>query len=415
MDFSFTDEQQAVAEAAAGVLGGMVDAERVAAVEAGPDRFDADLWRALADATLLGVALPEAHGGSGLGMTELCLLLQAQGRAVAPVPLWATLVLGATALVEHGTDEQQRRWLPGVAAGAVRLSAALDEVARSADHRPAAVAEADGDGWRLRGELRTVPQAHLAQRVLVPAATADGSVVVALVDPAGAGCTLERAVTTDRQLWPHLSLDGVRVSADGVLGGAPFAAAGAGGPAGADGSAGTGGGPSWAVVARGWLDRAHLGLAAMALGVAEEAVARTAAYVNEREQFGRPLASFQATLLRAADASIDTEAMRVTLWEAAWRLDTGRPATEAVSVARWWASEAGQRVVHATQHLHGGIGADVTYPIHRYFLWGKQLELALEGPSAQLARAGRRLAAATAGTGGSAVGAGAVPAAGVPA
>jgi alkylation response protein AidB-like acyl-CoA dehydrogenase len=377
MDWSFTDQQEAVAETAEGLFRRMVDAPRVATVEASPDRFDGELWQALADAGLLGLALAEPWGGSGLGMTEVCLLLEAQGRAVAPVPLWATMVLGASAIADWGTDDQQRRWLPAVADGQVRLTAALDEVARSADHRPAAQAEPDGAGWRLHGGLRTVPQAHLAQRVLVPAATADGAVVVALVDPGADGCRLERAETTDRQLWPHLWLDGAAVAADDVLGGAPLGP----GP----------GEPSWPLVARRWLDRAHVGLAAMALGVVEEAVARTATYVNQRQQFGKPLAAFQATLLRAADAYIDTEAMRVTLWEAAWRLDSGRPATEAVSVARWWASEAGQRVVHATQHLHGGIGADVTYPIHRYFLWGKQLELALEGPSAQLARAGRRL------------------------
>jgi alkylation response protein AidB-like acyl-CoA dehydrogenase len=140
------------------------------------------------------------------------------------------------------------------------------------------------------------------------------------------------------------------------------------------------------------LERARTGLCALQLGVTEEAVRRAAAYLNERHQFGRPLSSFQGTMLRAADAYIDTEAIRVTLWHAAWRLDTGRPASEAVAVAKWWASEAGQRVVHATQHLHGGMGADVEYPIHRYFLWGKQIELMLEGPSAQLARMGVALA-----------------------
>ncbi|HAM02817.1 MAG TPA: acyl-CoA dehydrogenase, partial [Acidimicrobiaceae bacterium] len=98
--------------------------------------------------------------------------------------------------------------------------------------------------------------------------------------------------------------------------------------------------------------------------------------------------AFQGTMLRAADAYIDTEAMRVTTWQAAWRLDTGRPTAQAVAVAKWWASEAGQRVAHTTQHLHGGLGADISYPIHRYFLWAKQIELMLEGPAAQLARLG---------------------------
>jgi len=141
------------------------------------------------------------------------------------------------------------------------------------------------------------------------------------------------------------------------------------------------------------LERARTGLCALQLGVTEEAVRRTAAYLNQRHQFGRPLSSFQGTMLRAADAYIDTEAIRVTTWQAAWRLDTGRPAAEAVAVAHWWASEAGQRVVHATQHLHGGMGADIEYPIHRYFLWGKQIELMLQGPSAELARLGAMVAA----------------------
>jgi acyl-CoA dehydrogenase len=138
------------------------------------------------------------------------------------------------------------------------------------------------------------------------------------------------------------------------------------------------------------------GLCALAVGVGESALATTAAYLNERQQFGRPLSAFQGAMLRAADAAIDIEAMRVTLWQAAWRIDTGRDAAQAVAIAKWQASERGQRVVHATQHLHGGVGADVSYPIHRYFLWGKQIELELGGPSRQLARLGRLLADDTA-------------------
>ncbi len=106
-----------------------------------------------------------------------------------------------------------------------------------------------------------------------------------------------------------------------------------------------------------------------------------------------PLATFQATKMRAADAAIDTEAVRVTTWQAAWRLDNGLDAARAVNVASWFAAESGQRVVFATQHLHGGMGADISYPIHRYFLWGKQIELLLGSPSAQLARLGRQVTA----------------------
>jgi 3-oxocholest-4-en-26-oyl-CoA dehydrogenase beta subunit len=369
MDFTFSEEQDAVAEAAASVFDGMVTPARVAEIERTDDRVDDELWAALARSNLLGLAVPEAFGGSGLGLTEACLVLEQQGRAVAPIPLWATTILGAMPLARFGTAAQQHQWLPGLVAGDVRLTAALTEVAASDSGRPAVQAVRRGDGWVLSGTTREVPQAHLAARVLVPALSADG-VIVALVDPTASGATLERVTTTDRQIHPHLHLDGVVIDEADVLVG-----------------------PDGGAEAVAWmLDRARVGLCAVQLGVTEEAIRRAASYLNERHQFGRPLSSFQGTMLRAADAYIDSEAIRVTLWLAAWQIDTDRPAATAVATAKWWASEAGQRVVHATQHLHGGMGADVEFPIHRYFLWGKQIELMLEGPSAQLARMGRALA-----------------------
>jgi acyl-CoA dehydrogenase len=387
MDFAFTEEQLAVSEAAATIFQGMSEIDRVAEVEESADRFDEALWHELAKANLLGLAVPEDHGGSGLGLTELCLVLEQQGRAVAPVPLWATVVLGALPLAHFGTPEQQERWLPAVAAGDARLSAALTEVAASARNHPTVRAERDGAGWKLHGTAFAVPQAHLAARILVPAAVdgaPDNGTIIALVDPTGPGASLERATTTDHQIHPHVHMDGVSIGAADVVAGP------------ADGAG-----------AVGWmLDRARTGLCAIQLGVTEEAVRRAAAYLNQRHQFGRPLSSFQGTMLRAADAYIDTEAIRVTTWQASWRIDENLPATEAVAVAHWWASEAGQRVVHATQHLHGGLGADISYPIHRYFLWGKQIELMLQGPSAELARLGSILAARlrTASTAGAAAG-----------
>lgn len=373
MDFTFTEEQAAVGQAAEALFAGMVDPARVAAVEATDDRVDRELWAALSAADLLGLAVPSDHGGGGLGLTELCLLLEAQGACVAPVPLWATLVLGALPVARFAPEAVAARWLPGVVAGKVFLTAALSGTVEAASGLPPVSAEPSGDGWRLRGSELAVPQAHLADRILVPARTPAGGVVLALVDPAGDGVGIERATTTNREVHPHLHLSDVVVGSGDVVAG-----------------------PGLGREALDWaLDAAWTGLAAMALGVCESALRQTAAYLNEREQFDRPLSSFQGTMLRAADAAIDIEAMRVTLWQAAWRIDSGRHATEAVAVAKWQAAERGQRVVHATQHLHGGVGADVTYPIHRYFLWGKQIELCLGGPSRHLARLGSLLAART--------------------
>jgi 3-oxocholest-4-en-26-oyl-CoA dehydrogenase beta subunit len=369
MDFGFDEAQQAVSQSAAGVFGGTATDDRVQDVERSEDRFDERLWAELARANLLGIAVPEEFGGSGLGITEVCLLLEQQGKTVAPVPLWATLVLGALPLAKWGSDEQRSAWLPGVVSGDVKLSAALTEVGAHRGSAPSVSAVHDGDRWRLGGSAFAVPQAHLADRVIVPARSRDG-LLLAIVDPRADGASLERVVTTDRQVHPHLHFDGVRIEAIDVLG-EP--------------------GECEATIA-GMLALARTGLCAIALGVAEEAITRTAEYLNERHQFGKPLSSFQGAKMRAADAWIDTEAIRVTLWEAAWRIDTGRPASEAVAVAKWWASEAGQRVVHATQHLHGGMGADIEYPIHRFFLWGKQIELMLGTPPAELDALGDLLA-----------------------
>ncbi len=377
MDFTFSDEQRAVEESAAAVFDGMVNPERVREVEATDERFDRELWAALARADLLGLAVPERDGGGGYGMVELSLLLEAQGRCVAPVPLWSTLVLGALPIGRFGSDRLRAATLPKVAAGELVLTAALADLAADiavgGDGAPTVAGRHDGDGLVLTGTAHQVPYAHVAGRVLVPVATPSGTVVAA-IDPTSAGATVERAVTTNREVHPHLYLEGVQVGADDLL-------------AGGDGGAA-------AAVVPWMLERAWTGLCALQVGVTEAAVAQAAAYLNVREQFGRPLSTFQGTMLKAADAAIDVEAIRVTLWQAAWRLDHELEASRAVAVASWFASEAGQRVVFATQHLHGGIGADIDYPIHRYFFWGKQLELELGSASAHLARLGGQVVGA---------------------
>ena len=377
MDFTLTEEQTAVREAMAGIVAGQVTPDRVQAVEATEDRFDRELWAELARADLLGLALPTEFGGGGYGLVELALVLEEQGRSVAPIPLWATLVLGALPIAEFGSATLPAELLPGVAAGRIVLTAALADVAGDlavgGPGRPSIEAEGKGDSVVLSGTAFAVPYAHVADRVLVPAVV-EGGAIIAAVDPSLAGVTVERAVTTNREIHPHLHLDSVTIPADQLL---------------------AGGDPARGTEILTWiLNRAWTGLCALQVGVTEAAVAQTAIYLNTREQFGRPLSTFQGTMLRAADAAIDTESIRVTMLQAAWRLDNGLDADFAVSVASWFAAEAGQRAVFATQHLHGGMGADITYPIHRYFLWGKQIELLLGPPSGQLARLGNQLAEA---------------------
>jgi alkylation response protein AidB-like acyl-CoA dehydrogenase len=371
MDFAFSLEQEALRDLARTICQDHATQDRLKAIERQPDWFDRELWAALAKANLLGVALPEDVGGSGLGLEELCLLLEQVGAAVAPVPAWSTLVLGALPIAEFGTAEQRQRWLTPVVAGDAILSAALVELPAEEPAQPQTRAVREGVGWRLDGVKDCVPAAHLAAVVLVPASIGENELGVFLVEPSALGVTLEREVATNKEPQARMTLAGVRLGADALLG---------------DATRGR------AIVD--WLvDRSMLGLCALELGVAERALRITAEYTKERKQFDRPIGSFQAVQQRAADAWIDVEAIRLTTWQAAWRLDRGLPARDEVTVAKFWAADAGHRIVYAAQHLHGGIGVDVDYPIHRYYLWSKALELTLGSGARQLARLGESLAA----------------------
>jgi alkylation response protein AidB-like acyl-CoA dehydrogenase len=366
MDFTFTEEHEAIAKVARQLLEDRATPERLAALEATETRHDPDLWRELAAADLLGVALPETVGGSGHGFLELVTLLVEVGRSVAPVPVFATLVLGADSVAHVGTTEQQQRFLPGVAAGTSILTAGLAEPGRSDPTRPTTRAVPDGSGWRLEGRKDLVPAAQLADAVVVPATVVDGEPALFVVDADAAGLSVQPVRTTNLEPHADLELDGVAVEADRLLGDPAHGAA--------------------AVLAL--HSRAVIGLCAQQLGVTERALRMAASYTSEREQFGRPIGSFQAVQQRMADAFIDVEAIRWTTWHAAWLVAERRPANRDASIAKFWAAEAGARVAATAQQVHGGIGIDTSYPLFRYFLWAKQIELALGGAPDHLARIG---------------------------
>jgi alkylation response protein AidB-like acyl-CoA dehydrogenase len=349
VDLALTDDQQALRELARRILTDLVTQDRLKQVEAGGEAFDRGVWEELARAGLLGVGIPEEHGGLGGGMADVCLLLEEQGRTVAPVPLYPTIVLGAMPIAEFGSTDQQGT-VPRATRGEIVLTAALP---------PDGGAPSVTANGGLHGTVEAVRAASSASVILVPARE-EQTIPTFLVDPEEA--VLETQIVTTREPRARLTLDGL-----------------SGEPLGSDGAPG----------AFEWLAaRAVVGLCALQVGVCERALRLTAEYVGSREQFDRPLGTFQAVQQRLADAYIDVESMRWTMWQAAWRLDEGLPAEQEVAVAKYWAAEAGQRVVATAQHLHGGIGVDVEYPLHRYTLWAKDLELSLGGAGRHLARLG---------------------------
>jgi alkylation response protein AidB-like acyl-CoA dehydrogenase len=370
MDFHYSEDQIAIRDLAKQILEDRVPAAGILKLVQADGWYDGGTWQALAQASLLGVALPESCGGAGMGFAELGLILEEAGRRVAPLPLIPTLVMGAMPIAEFGNDVQKQMNLPGVAKGERFLTAALVEEGRRDPTCPRTRARTEADGFVLSGVKTCVPAAKIAARILVPAATDDDGVAVFLVDPGASGVTLEDQQMTSGEPHSLLTLDNVSVAAGDRLGGPK------------DGAA----------ILRWTLDRTMVAACAVQLGIADSALEQTAAYQSERKQFGVAIGTFQGPQIRAADAWIDTEAMRATLQQALWCVATERYAAREIEVAKWWACRGGHRVAHACQHLHGGIGADVEYPIHRWFLAAKQNEMILGGASLHQARLGELLA-----------------------
>jgi alkylation response protein AidB-like acyl-CoA dehydrogenase len=372
MDFSFDENFRDLADLTKTILADHTTPERLAEVEATGDRFDRLLWTDLAKAGVLSAALPESAGGSGLGLLDQCAVLVELGRTVAPVPYLCSIVQSASAIAEFGTDAQRAEWAAPAADGTLVLTAALSEEVGDDPAQPTTTAEhaSASASWRLHGTKVAVPSGPVADLFLVPADTSAG-LTVFLITPKDAGVTVRRQQIVDGDAEAVLELDGVSVGDDRVLG-LP--------------------GDGAAVVD--WLTtRGTVGLCALQAGVAETSLQMTAKYATSRVQFDRPIATFQAVGQRLADCYIDVEAIRLTLWQAAWRLSKNLPAHNEIATAKFWAADGGHRVAHAAVHVHGGMGIDVDYPLHRYFVASKRIEFSLGGATTQLRRIGVALAA----------------------
>ena len=357
MDFTTTE--------AAVDLGGLVRTitesvctpERQRELDTLDQRFDRELWAKLIEADVLSTAAPESLGGGGFGVLEQSAVLTALGRQLAAVPYLESVVLAAGALAEFGSDDLRARWAAPAVAGEKILAVALDGEMGQGPVRAA--------DTTLTGTRTQVAYGPVADAFLVPAETDSGTQVflVAADDP---GVTVSALDTTGRGSVGVVELDGVALDSARVVGGAEVV--------------------DWLTT------RTALSRSAFQLGVLERALELTAAYAREREQFDRPIGSFQAVSSRLADGYIDIKGLRLTLTQATWRVAEGLPADIDVAAAAFWAAEAGHRVAHTAVHVHGGVGIDMDHPVHRYFLAAKQTEFTLGGATGQLLRIGRELA-----------------------
>ena len=361
MDFTTTEAAQDLG----GLVDTIVDAVCTPAHQRELDgleqRFDRELWRKLVDADILTSAAPAALGGDGFGVLEQVAVLVALGHQLAAVPYLESVVLAAGALARFGPEELQQSWGAPAVRGEKILTVALDG---EMGEGPVQAVSA-GAGYRLTGTRTQVGFGPIADAFLVPAETDSGAAVflVAADDP---GVTVTAIETTGLGSVGHLRLDGAEVEAGRKVGDGIVAA---------------------------WLETlATLGRSAFQLGVLERGLQMTAEYARTREQFDRPIGSFQAVGQRLADGYIDVKGLRLTLTQAAWRVSEDIPAEIDVASAAFWAADAGHRVAHTIVHVHGGVGVDTDHPVHRYFLAAKEIEFALRGATGQLRRIGRELA-----------------------
>lgn len=362
MDFRFSEDQRAFADTAAALFAEHCSDDALRAHDASGAPYMQQLWPACVDMGLHGIVVPESAGGLGLGMTELIGVLAAQGGALALVPLWEHQ-LATAALAHFGSDALKSRLLPAAMDGSALWTASL---AALADSRGVSLKLSQaGSGWRLDGHVAAVPLGGVAQHALLGAEGDDGVPRLIALDLAQAGVQHHSGIDQHHLGVADLILDGVTLDADAVL----------------------------ASAAHAWFEpRAIACLASLQLGVIETQLQRTVQHVSERKQFGRTISSFQLVVGALADGYITREALRTTLWQLAYRLDAGLGALPQALAVRAQACDLGYFVGHKAQHLHGGVGVDISHPMHRFLYWSRVLSATLGGSAAHLARLGDWLA-----------------------
>lgn len=359
MDFQLNEDQRVFADTADALFADYCSDDQLRAHDQSGAPFMQALWRQCVASGLHAMLLPEASGGLGLGFTELMSVLEAQGRAVALVPLWEHQ-LSASVLARFGSGAAQSRWVAQAASGEAMLTIHL--AGCSAARGPGLRADALADGWRLSGAALAVPLAAQSAAALV-GVQVDGAPRLAVLDP---GCLRCVAASTQHHGGvADLHADGVVLPREAVL-------------------------PPQALA---WAEpRAIAALAALQLGVTTQQLKRTVAYVSERQQFGRVIGSFQLVAGQLADGHIAVEALRSSLWQLAYRIDAGLGLQPQALALRALACDTGHRTGHMAQHVHGGMGVDITYPIHRFLYWSRALGSAQGGTEAHLSRLGDWLA-----------------------
>jgi alkylation response protein AidB-like acyl-CoA dehydrogenase len=365
MDFGFSQEQELLRQTARSFLDKECASAFVRRMMDDPTGTTDEFWARLAELGWLGLVYPETHGGVGLGLVDLTVVLEEMGRAVMPGPFFSTVLLGGLAIAEAGSEAQRQAWLPKIAAGQARATLALTEDSARWDAAGVTLAAKPGrkGGWVLSGTKLFVPDGHGADVLVVAARTAKPTkedpthgVSLFLVPMPTRGLTATLLPTMDQtRKLAEVTLVRVAVPPDALLGTLH---------------------QGWGPLAR-VLDRATVGLCAEMCGGAQRVLDMCTEYAKVRVAFGKPIGTYQAVKHRCADMLVAVENAKSITYYAAWAMDeNAADAPLAASMAKAYVSDAYRKIAGDGIQLHGGIGFTWEHDLHLYFKRAKGSEVA---------------------------------------
>jgi alkylation response protein AidB-like acyl-CoA dehydrogenase len=360
MDYSLSEQQEMLKNAARDFLEKECPKSHVRDMEKDEKGYSPELWRKMADLGWMGLVLPEEHGGSGLGPIELAVLLEEMGRALVPAPFLSTVVCGGLTILRWGSTEQKRTLLPQIATGEIIMALALTEP--SASYHPADItveATPDADDFIITGTKLFVENAHVADYLICAARTGDAAdkrdgVTLFLVDAKSpkVGLALLDTFTADKQC--EVVFDDVRVPRANMVG----------------------------ELDRGWrivediIEQSAFAQCPWMVGGAQQVLELATEYAKERVQFGRPIGSFQAIQHKLANMAADVAGARDIIYLTAWKMSEGMPCGQDISMSKAWTCEAYRKACVEGIQIHGGIGITKDYDVQLYYRRAKAAEIA---------------------------------------
>ena len=359
MDFNLSEEQEMLRTSARDFLDDKCPKSFVREMEVDEKGYTPELWQEMAGLGWMGLAFPESYGGSGMGFIDLAILLEEMGRACLPGPFFSSVVLGGFTILDAGSDTQKQKYLPDIASGRSIFTLALTETNAWYDAASiAATATPDGDNFVIEGTKLFVPDAHVADHLLCVARTeqspnSEEGLTVFIVDTSSPGLSRSALKTISGDKLFEVVFDKVKVPKENILG-QP--------------------GKGWEIVQR-IIERGAIAKCCDLTGGLQRVLEMTLDYAKERQQFDRPIGSFQVIQHYCADMATDVDSTRFCTYQAAWMLSEGLPCRREIAIAKAWAGEAYERVVTLAHQIHGAIGCTIDHDLQFYTKRGKAAQL----------------------------------------